>query len=1259
MVRTTRASYSCARCYKRKKKCDRNYPACAQCTRAGAQCSGLDRGSEVELPRSLVSYLEGLVAQLELERDSAVAQDRPNSATTPSQSNEARATIPPLLSGAVSSEDITAAYNLAATTAQNSAPATSFHSVSRYSLPYYRVFFMSAELPFPLAFREQRPINIPYSHEGADFTQLPGEVADKLVAVYLERILPQYPLFLKQDVIDIYQRFKMSDGNLEIVTSDEQFMISMIMAIATLTSRAKDYRKLVSVAESLRRDAFARLDFGLSSNNAKTITIKKLLLLAQYGYLLPSSTNLWQVVGDATRIASELGLHQVTPTESGVDEVAVDSRKRLFWTLYAIERSVAITSHRPYAIAEDQIHVPFPVSEDDPINADQISSQVPYIRFIDRLRFLRLQSEICSVNIGMRPIPNPQLAYEQWMVDVEGRITEASTQATTSRWSAFMEWHSLLLLHMPCARNPNPEESSVLKYFDAALRTVHGYWELVESDRLDYSWHATHHCYEAGNLILYSLWHFRALLRRHYTTHQVFEAVHQISGFFILIIKRWPAAQQCGILFDRLRKGALIFFREENSVDSESSLEAKQLKELLFRENADLLYASEPTIGQTTSTTMFPELNIDRPALGSAIDFHDFLDFDDFGLVAIENEIGRSNLPGTPLAAQSRSSTVPEKPAETVIDETQLRVVMQRLPVCSHCKKRRIKCDMTLPACRNCAKLHQECCYWDNALSEETSRKHIHALHQYVERLMKEVNELSRPHEPVANSSNLVTGPTSPDLARLGTRTSARPHSDILSNILCRPPLDAGESLDLVFFGATSSFARLAAKVGRSIPLPRDVATSVPRPLMLLETLCSSLVLNVTADISLTDAQNLAGHYYRSIESIYPILGQHLIYQTLDHIYSNSSVTDDDRMTRARFNLILAISLALLSVRDQRLQIIADTHLGKAISEGLLSDQFVHPTNKSLQIMLLFIVYAWIRPSAMDVWRLLGHASRMCLDIIEMHGSDKTDSAQANMLYQTLYTLETQVSIASGRPHQLPDRKEAQSFSPDPSLVAADELPTMMYNLARLQYRFYKDVTSHDYVSPGQNVIVSAIPNVSWMASCVCDIKGWLEDWKCRTDALFNGPPSPSGALVEGNLELPLGLWGEFQQCEALLLAKIATERRGQVLISTEDELTVCKQLLQAADSLHQAQTPPANLLSPYVPEFVFPMTWTHAHAIFTAMTVLLQHMHKNSPLDAELQRLFQAGLDLLVSFEHTSDNGITGIVNCIRNISIVEIYGA
>lgn len=200
-------------------------------------------------------------------------------------------------------------------------------------LSYYRVDFLGAELPFPLEFKEQRTINIPNTQDCTSTIQLPSEVADRLMTVYIERTLPRYPLFLKKDIHDMFTRFKASANSPDVASPDEQFVVCMIMAVASLTSKARDYRKLVSVAESLRHDAFVRLDFASSVSQASTRTIQQLLLLAQYGYLLPASTNLWQVVGDATRIALELGLHQEPPTNCDMTEEDRASRIQLYWTV--------------------------------------------------------------------------------------------------------------------------------------------------------------------------------------------------------------------------------------------------------------------------------------------------------------------------------------------------------------------------------------------------------------------------------------------------------------------------------------------------------------------------------------------------------------------------------------------------------------------------------------------------------------------------------------------------------------------------------------------------------------------------------------------------------------------------------------------------------------------------------------------------------------------------------------------------------------
>lgn len=192
-------------------------------------------------------------------------------------------------------------------------------------------------------------------------------------------------------------------------------------------------------------------------------------------------------------------------------------------------------------------------------------------------------------------------------------------------------------------------------------------------------------------------------------------------------MKQWPAAQHCGALFDELRKGGLTSFRDENTTTVSTSIEAKQLRELVFRENADLLYARDQSLSSSLPlASMVPDINFQDLALEFSSDL-DYLEFFQFPETSDLDLLGLDENPGNGADTSDldlASGTDVPHPPVSMVDETQLSMALQRLPVCTHCKRRRIKCDMALPACRSCTKLKRECCFWDTALSQEISRKY-------------------------------------------------------------------------------------------------------------------------------------------------------------------------------------------------------------------------------------------------------------------------------------------------------------------------------------------------------------------------------------------------------------------------------------------------------------------------------------------------------------------------------------------------------
>lgn len=76
------------------------------------------------------------------------------------------------------------------------------------------------------------------------------------------------------------------------------------------------------------------------------------------------------MVGLAMRTAIDLGLHR-NDYEKGLDTQGIQTRRRLFWTVYSLERIIAISLGRPFSIADRQIDVLLP--DDDGTDSHAIA----------------------------------------------------------------------------------------------------------------------------------------------------------------------------------------------------------------------------------------------------------------------------------------------------------------------------------------------------------------------------------------------------------------------------------------------------------------------------------------------------------------------------------------------------------------------------------------------------------------------------------------------------------------------------------------------------------------------------------------------------------------------------------------------------------------------------------------------------------------------------------------------------------------------
>ncbi|KAL1835136.1 hypothetical protein VTK73DRAFT_6181 [Phialemonium thermophilum] len=93
-----------------------------------------------------------------------------------------------------------------------------------------------------------------------------------------------------------------------------------------------------------------------------------MLLLSIYQLRSPTGPGIWWMIGTTMRHCLDCGLHRKSANASPLVD---QRRKRIFWTAYMLERSVARTVGRPYAVADRDIDVDVPADIDDALETDE------------------------------------------------------------------------------------------------------------------------------------------------------------------------------------------------------------------------------------------------------------------------------------------------------------------------------------------------------------------------------------------------------------------------------------------------------------------------------------------------------------------------------------------------------------------------------------------------------------------------------------------------------------------------------------------------------------------------------------------------------------------------------------------------------------------------------------------------------------------------------------------------------------------------
>ena len=281
-----------------------------------------------------------------------------------------------------------------------------------------------------------------------------------------------YPVLHEYEFYNMVQKCQKDPKQ---ATTLEFFQVNMVFAIAlgSISRPRFTTSELGHISRAFWKAASRTRSRAIGDAEGLT-KLQNMLLLLQYTLLVPKAGNLWQLSGSAMTLATEMGLFAQPNPAQNFDPLALDLRRRAFWTCYCIDRTLSTTMGRPTSIPEEWITAEMPaLVEDKLIKVDGIypgPTCCLKIALVHQVRICRLQSEIHGRLYA--PVPTTCSNQEEeriwtWQTYDKLRTWRSSflypTPLFTKEWTELQFHIAVVLLLRPSPNRPNPsiEEAHV------------------------------------------------------------------------------------------------------------------------------------------------------------------------------------------------------------------------------------------------------------------------------------------------------------------------------------------------------------------------------------------------------------------------------------------------------------------------------------------------------------------------------------------------------------------------------------------------------------------------------------------------------------------------------------------------------------------------------------------------------------------------------------------------------------------------------
>ncbi|KAJ5373489.1 hypothetical protein N7517_005495 [Penicillium concentricum] len=194
----------------------------------------------------------------------------------------------------------------------------------------------------------------------------------QLVDFYFAHSHTLYPILKRSEVMDTLESICQDPRNLATQAPINVFRIWMVLAIG---STAYSSVTLTEESESMLfyNNALQYSEQALGSDEMSAL--EAIMLQVSFSFFNQLGPNTWFLVGTAARLALGMGLHAASSYRKFPLDVQ-QRRKRIFFSIYMMDRVVSITLGRPFALHDDDIDVtPFENADEELIHADCIIPQ--------------------------------------------------------------------------------------------------------------------------------------------------------------------------------------------------------------------------------------------------------------------------------------------------------------------------------------------------------------------------------------------------------------------------------------------------------------------------------------------------------------------------------------------------------------------------------------------------------------------------------------------------------------------------------------------------------------------------------------------------------------------------------------------------------------------------------------------------------------------------------------------------------------------